>query len=667
MMAKNYNNITQTGTNIQQVRQQNQQALAGQSQFGTEFGTQFGRVSNERQTDVQEVRRQNQQAAAQSPQRVGGQFGTEFGSQFGTAGMTQAGSFGAGLTQGSQFGTEFGSQFGVSNERQTDVQEVRRQNQQAAAQSPQRVGGQFGTEFGSQFGAAGMTQAGSFGAGLTQGSQFGTEFGSQFGVSNERQTDVQEVRRQNQQAAAQSPQRVGGQFGTEFGSQFGAAGMAGMTQAGSFGAGLTQGSQFGTEFGSQFGVSNERQTDVQEVRRQNQQATAQSPQRVGGQFGTEFGSQFGAAGMAGMTQAGSFGAGLTQGSQFGTEFGSQFGVSNERQTDVQEVRRQNQQATAQSPQRVGGQFGTEFASQFGTAGMTQAGSFGAGLTQGSQFGTEFGSQFGVSNERQTDVQEVRRQNQQAAAQSPQRVGGQFGTEFGSQFGTAGMAGMTQAGSFGAGLTQGSQFGTEFGSQFGVSNERQTDVQEVRRQNQQAAAQSPQRVGGQFGTEFGSQFGAAGMSGMTQAAGSFGAGLTQGSQFGTEFGSQFGVSNERQTDVQEVRRQNQQAAAQSPQRVGGQFGTEFGSQFGVAGMAGMTQAGSFGAGLTQGSQFGTEFGSQFGGVSNERQTDVQEVRRQNQQAAAQSPQRVAGQFGTEFASQFGAAGMSGGGGSTGSMS
>ena len=48
-MAKQPNQ-TQSGTNIQQVRQQNAQSGAGQGQFGTEFAS---------ETDVQEVRQRN--------------------------------------------------------------------------------------------------------------------------------------------------------------------------------------------------------------------------------------------------------------------------------------------------------------------------------------------------------------------------------------------------------------------------------------------------------------------------------------------------------------------------------------------------------------------------------------------------------------------------------
>lgn len=52
-MAKKPNQ-TSSGTNIQQVRQQNaQSAQGGQGQYGTEFAS---------ETNVQEVRQQNQQA-----------------------------------------------------------------------------------------------------------------------------------------------------------------------------------------------------------------------------------------------------------------------------------------------------------------------------------------------------------------------------------------------------------------------------------------------------------------------------------------------------------------------------------------------------------------------------------------------------------------------------
>jgi small acid-soluble spore protein E (minor gamma-type SASP) len=57
-------NQTQSGTNIQQVRQQNA-ASAGQGQFGTEFAS---------ETDVQEVRQRNQQAEA-NKMKNSGQYG----------------------------------------------------------------------------------------------------------------------------------------------------------------------------------------------------------------------------------------------------------------------------------------------------------------------------------------------------------------------------------------------------------------------------------------------------------------------------------------------------------------------------------------------------------------------------------------------------------------
>jgi small acid-soluble spore protein E (minor gamma-type SASP) len=67
-MAKQPNQ-TQSGTNIQHVRQQNAQSAgagaAGQGQFGTEFAS---------ETDVQEVRQRNQQAEANKAKNSG-QFG----------------------------------------------------------------------------------------------------------------------------------------------------------------------------------------------------------------------------------------------------------------------------------------------------------------------------------------------------------------------------------------------------------------------------------------------------------------------------------------------------------------------------------------------------------------------------------------------------------------
>ncbi len=61
-------NKSQSGTNIQQVRQQNaQSAQGGQGQFGTEFAS---------ETNAQEVRKQNQQAESNKSQNAG-QFGQE--------------------------------------------------------------------------------------------------------------------------------------------------------------------------------------------------------------------------------------------------------------------------------------------------------------------------------------------------------------------------------------------------------------------------------------------------------------------------------------------------------------------------------------------------------------------------------------------------------------
>jgi small acid-soluble spore protein E (minor gamma-type SASP) len=58
-------NQTQTGTNIQEVRQQNaQSASGGQGQFGTEFAS---------ETNAQEVRQQNQQAEARKGRNSGQQ------------------------------------------------------------------------------------------------------------------------------------------------------------------------------------------------------------------------------------------------------------------------------------------------------------------------------------------------------------------------------------------------------------------------------------------------------------------------------------------------------------------------------------------------------------------------------------------------------------------
>jgi small acid-soluble spore protein E (minor gamma-type SASP) len=56
-MAKR--NQTQSGTNAQEVRQQNAQSAQGQGQFGTEFAS---------ETNAQEVRQQNAQSQAQKGQ-----------------------------------------------------------------------------------------------------------------------------------------------------------------------------------------------------------------------------------------------------------------------------------------------------------------------------------------------------------------------------------------------------------------------------------------------------------------------------------------------------------------------------------------------------------------------------------------------------------------------
>lgn len=56
-MAKR--NRTSSGTNVQNVRQQNAQAAQGNSQYGTEFAS---------ETDVQQVREQNQQAESRKSQ-----------------------------------------------------------------------------------------------------------------------------------------------------------------------------------------------------------------------------------------------------------------------------------------------------------------------------------------------------------------------------------------------------------------------------------------------------------------------------------------------------------------------------------------------------------------------------------------------------------------------
>lgn len=51
-MAKNKNK-TKAGTNVEHVKQQNQQAAQGQSQYGTEFAS---------ETNAQEVKKQNQKS-----------------------------------------------------------------------------------------------------------------------------------------------------------------------------------------------------------------------------------------------------------------------------------------------------------------------------------------------------------------------------------------------------------------------------------------------------------------------------------------------------------------------------------------------------------------------------------------------------------------------------
>ncbi|GIN88273.1 hypothetical protein J6TS2_46590 [Heyndrickxia sporothermodurans] len=61
----NQTNKSQAGTNINEVKQQNAksaQGTAGQGQFGTEFGS---------ETDVQSVRQQNQQAESRKNQNAG--------------------------------------------------------------------------------------------------------------------------------------------------------------------------------------------------------------------------------------------------------------------------------------------------------------------------------------------------------------------------------------------------------------------------------------------------------------------------------------------------------------------------------------------------------------------------------------------------------------------
>ncbi|KGX88117.1 gamma-type small acid-soluble spore protein [Pontibacillus litoralis] len=54
-------NQTASGTNINHVKQQNQQSAQGQGQYGTEFGQQ--------QTDAQHVKQQNQKSAQKKNQQ----------------------------------------------------------------------------------------------------------------------------------------------------------------------------------------------------------------------------------------------------------------------------------------------------------------------------------------------------------------------------------------------------------------------------------------------------------------------------------------------------------------------------------------------------------------------------------------------------------------------
>jgi small acid-soluble spore protein E (minor gamma-type SASP) len=63
-MANN-NNPSQAGTNVQKVKQQN--AASAQGQYGTEFAS---------ETDVQAVRQANQQAEARKSQ-ASGQYGAQ--------------------------------------------------------------------------------------------------------------------------------------------------------------------------------------------------------------------------------------------------------------------------------------------------------------------------------------------------------------------------------------------------------------------------------------------------------------------------------------------------------------------------------------------------------------------------------------------------------------
>lgn len=60
-------NKSQSGTNIQEVRQQNAQSASGaQGQYGTEFAS---------ETNAQEVKKQNQQAEARKSKNSG-QYGS---------------------------------------------------------------------------------------------------------------------------------------------------------------------------------------------------------------------------------------------------------------------------------------------------------------------------------------------------------------------------------------------------------------------------------------------------------------------------------------------------------------------------------------------------------------------------------------------------------------
>ncbi|MFJ7830549.1 gamma-type small acid-soluble spore protein [Peribacillus sp. NPDC097264] len=55
----NYNNKTQSGTDIQQVKKQNAQSQQGQGQYGTEFAS---------ETNVQDVKQQNQKSQSKKSQ-----------------------------------------------------------------------------------------------------------------------------------------------------------------------------------------------------------------------------------------------------------------------------------------------------------------------------------------------------------------------------------------------------------------------------------------------------------------------------------------------------------------------------------------------------------------------------------------------------------------------